>query len=100
MSRIDFDFLAFLVGPLALGGLIAGHIKILVPMPENIALWVVPGMWGGTSILTFWVIVQLRWDTVTPVSCALAFLAGALLFILLAWLFRLEQRQKSEQNAT
>lgn len=98
LRRIDFDLVAFLVGPLALGALVAGHVKIFIPMHERAAHWIVPGMFGGVCVLTFWVIVRLKWDSVDALSCVAAFITGAALFILLAWLFRLEQ--KGKQNAT
>lgn len=94
LRQIDFALVGFLVGPLALGALAAGHVKVLVPMPERIAHWTVPGTFGGVCVLTLWIIVRLEWDSVDSLSCFGAFCSGAASFILLAWLMRLEQKGK------
>lgn len=97
--RIDFELLGELGGSLAFGGLVAGHVHVLTAS-ERVRNWLVPMCSGGFTVTPLWLISNLRWGNAPTFSgLMLAFGGGAGMFLLLAWLIRLDAAAKAKAAA-
>ncbi|MDB5973723.1 MAG: hypothetical protein JWR07_483 [Nevskia sp.] len=98
---INFGLIGAFVGPLTLGALAAGYIRAATrTLSEQIRNWAVPGTFGGVAATAFWVIVEMKWRVLTLPGCAMAFASGAMLFVLLNWLTRLETKAQVKRTGT
>jgi hypothetical protein len=96
-SRLGPEAIVLLLGSLALGAVAAGHVRLL-PAAERVFRWLIPCVFGGVAATWFWLITAWRWNAPTVQNGAIAFAAGACLFTLLGWLFRLEAAAKAKEN--
>lgn len=96
--QIDYELVGTLVGSLGVGGLVAGHVRVLCRLSERLQNWLVPAIFGGVTGTTFWFLAVLHWGPPRPSEALVPFSVGAIGFMFLGWLLRLEAASKKESN--
>jgi hypothetical protein len=90
---VDFDLILHMVGPLLVGAVAAGLVRETMAHDNKWRGWIISGTYGGTAVLVFAILVELRWRSPTVSGAAAGFALGAAFFMLLHWLFELEARK-------
>jgi hypothetical protein len=91
--RIRTEFLNYLIGTMALGGLAAGYLRH--HLPANAARrWLVAAVFGGATAATLGGLTNLKWGGSIALGLLIGFAVGALFGVTLLWAFLKDARKE------
>ena len=85
---VNYGLIGHLVGPLAMGALVAGYLRYRIPDSYLRRGWIVAGSYGGVTVMVFALLIEF-----SAAAASIGFGVGVLFFWLLHWLFEIEARK-------
>lgn len=96
---LDFEMIGMFVGMIVTAELVKGHWKSWIG--KSAADWSFPAIAaGGASLgLVFSALQALRWGINNWFESAIYIVGGTIFYLLLGWLFRVQERQEQKRSA-